>query len=67
MTSVWQSTVTEAWATVTATDNANPITGEQRVMRNEDAYALSGLFIKDAEETIVYRLSNLHSQDKSIR
>ena len=38
MTSVWQSTVTEAWATVTATDNANPITGEQRVMRNEDAF-----------------------------
>ena len=37
MTSVRLLTVTEAWATVTATDSASPITGEQRVTIYEDA------------------------------
>ena len=40
MTFVWTSTATEAWATVTATDSASPITGEQGPSRMDIYFVL---------------------------
>ena len=49
MTSVLPSTAKEVLVTVTATDSASPITGEQGPF--EDGYSFC--FIRDAEGTIV--------------
>ena len=49
MTSVLPSTATEVWATVTATDSASPITGEQGPWTMDIYFVL----FRDAEETIV--------------
>ena len=66
-TFVWPSIATEVLAIVTATDSASRITGELGPLRMDIYLFCFIYFIQDAEETIVYKLLNLHSQEKSTR